>query len=535
MIFSILRTLLCTLSMYFSRDLFIKKGPISTLWLAGSVLRKLGRGSVMREDIVILCQSLLHPPVPLALRAVSTLMLGVTRIYERKVHFTLAEASEVASAMKEDKKRSHVNLNVTAARPEQINVPESFFDDNLMEEIDMHLLMSVEAARDETEIFEQFMPVVGMPGEFKRPVQRRSRSVTSFDAGLLEYDMVGIDLPEVEMPNVQSGAYFDLPDMDVSNVAEELVLEETPKRQRKKPVKRKIAVVIEEENILKDEDMRARLSDKYFCTTERPMRRYPLTNFPLNLQLPRVERLYPNKKRLTRPSSLPIYRLHPNFVSFYQAQCVVKVEALVPHPRGTYQSPSRSYSLNVQSGAYYDLPDMDVPISIEPELIARYASPALLDVEKGRKSVESRDSFLGRRISELSIPVSARRAPSILSLPEATLPEMTAPKDELPTARAGVSSGTRIFRDVLSEKFQGKGVRASIAFSHVIRDPLSGLTSRRDAAFGFFQLLVLKTMDAIDVKQDEPFAELFIMKGPAWNKDLLAATQHMSLFNEDEE
>lgn len=114
------------------------------------------------------------------------------------------------------------------------------------------------------------------------------------------------------------------------------------------------------------------------------------------------------------------------------------------------------------------------------------------------------------------------KRPSIMpfSFSESTLPEEMEMTAQVPSFRLNVSNATTIFKEILSEKFRK---RKSVEFENVVRDDSTGQISRRDASFGFFQMLVLKTLDAITVEQSDAYDTITIQKGPRWNTEMFSS------------
>lgn len=97
--------------MYFSSELFVKRGPLGNLWLvrfvcgslieradsvqAGTVFHKLSKKAILNSNIVSMCKSIQNPPVPLALPARALLFMGVCRIMDKKAHYLLVDAVDV--------------------------------------------------------------------------------------------------------------------------------------------------------------------------------------------------------------------------------------------------------------------------------------------------------------------------------------------------------------------------------------------------------------------------------------------------------
>ncbi|KAK8715884.1 hypothetical protein V6N13_043209 [Hibiscus sabdariffa] len=77
-------------------ELIVKKKPMryfAALWLLGTRQAKLDRRKANKLDIARLCEEILNPPVPMALRLSSILMGGVVILYERKVMFLHDDAN----------------------------------------------------------------------------------------------------------------------------------------------------------------------------------------------------------------------------------------------------------------------------------------------------------------------------------------------------------------------------------------------------------------------------------------------------------
>lgn len=71
--------------MFYSNVMFVKKGPLAKVWLAAHLAKRLNKAQISQADIEQSCQSVLDPAMPLALRLSGQLLLGIARIYARKV------------------------------------------------------------------------------------------------------------------------------------------------------------------------------------------------------------------------------------------------------------------------------------------------------------------------------------------------------------------------------------------------------------------------------------------------------------------
>ena len=82
--------------MFYSQIVLSKKGPLGKVWLAAHHDKKLSRPQIFAFDISDSVHNIVHPVVPLALRVSGHLLLGVVRIYSRKVHYLMEDAHEAS-------------------------------------------------------------------------------------------------------------------------------------------------------------------------------------------------------------------------------------------------------------------------------------------------------------------------------------------------------------------------------------------------------------------------------------------------------
>ncbi|KAF4130892.1 Conserved region of Rad21 / Rec8 like protein [Phytophthora infestans] len=86
--------------MFYSQIILAKKGPLGKIWLAAHWDKKLNKQQIFTADIHSSVQSILNPQVPLALRVSGHLLLGVVRIYSRKVKYLYTDCSEALVKIK---------------------------------------------------------------------------------------------------------------------------------------------------------------------------------------------------------------------------------------------------------------------------------------------------------------------------------------------------------------------------------------------------------------------------------------------------
>ncbi|KAL4303789.1 hypothetical protein GQ457_10G015460 [Hibiscus cannabinus] len=114
--------------MFYSQFILAKKGPLGTIWIAAHLERKLRKNQVADTDIGVSVDSILFPDVPIALRLSSHLLLGVVRIYSRKVNYLFDDCSEALLRVKQAFRSTAVDLppEESTAPYHSITLPETF-------------------------------------------------------------------------------------------------------------------------------------------------------------------------------------------------------------------------------------------------------------------------------------------------------------------------------------------------------------------------------------------------------------------------
>jgi cohesin complex subunit SCC1 len=87
--------------MFYSQIILAKKGPLGKIWLAAHWGdKKLNRPQIFATDIASSVESITNPVVPLALRVSGHLLLGIVRIYSRKVKYLMHDCTEALVKIK---------------------------------------------------------------------------------------------------------------------------------------------------------------------------------------------------------------------------------------------------------------------------------------------------------------------------------------------------------------------------------------------------------------------------------------------------
>ncbi|GMH04185.1 hypothetical protein Nepgr_006024 [Nepenthes gracilis] len=71
--------------MFYSHQLLARKVPLGQIWMAATMHAKMNRRKLDQINIIKICEEILNPSVPMALRLSGILMGGVAIVYERKV------------------------------------------------------------------------------------------------------------------------------------------------------------------------------------------------------------------------------------------------------------------------------------------------------------------------------------------------------------------------------------------------------------------------------------------------------------------
>jgi len=114
--------------MFFSQFVLAKKGPLGKVWLAAHWDRKLTKAEIYKTDIFESVETIMNPKVPMALRMSGHLLLGVVRIYSRKVKYLLSDCSDALVKIKMAFRPGIVDLPTESAVAPlaTITLPEKF-------------------------------------------------------------------------------------------------------------------------------------------------------------------------------------------------------------------------------------------------------------------------------------------------------------------------------------------------------------------------------------------------------------------------
>ncbi|CAK9266030.1 unnamed protein product [Sphagnum jensenii] len=150
--------------MFYSQLILAKKGPLGTIWIAAHLERKLRKNQVTETNISVSVDSILFPEAPIALRLSGHLLLGVVRIYSRKVNYLFHDCSEALTKIKQAFHSGVVDLPPEAATApfNAITLPENFDLDELEPLPDRESAMLLSNGYDMVDVVESTLDEPGL-------------------------------------------------------------------------------------------------------------------------------------------------------------------------------------------------------------------------------------------------------------------------------------------------------------------------------------------------------------------------------------
>nr|XP_043625779.1 sister chromatid cohesion 1 protein 1-like [Erigeron canadensis] len=121
--------------MFYSHQLLARKAPLGQIWRAATMHQKINRKNLNKLNIINICDEILNPKVPMALRLTGILMGGVCIVYERKVKLLYEDVTrllvELNEAWKVKPTRDPTVLpkGKTQAKYEAVTLPDDQISD----------------------------------------------------------------------------------------------------------------------------------------------------------------------------------------------------------------------------------------------------------------------------------------------------------------------------------------------------------------------------------------------------------------------
>uniref|UniRef100_A0A803QRM3 Rad21/Rec8-like protein N-terminal domain-containing protein n=2 Tax=Cannabis sativa TaxID=3483 RepID=A0A803QRM3_CANSA len=117
--------------MFYSHQLLARKAALGQIWMAATMHGKINRRKLHKIDIIKICDEILNPSVPMALRLSGILMGGVVIVYERKVKLLYDDVTRLlveinqAWKVKAVPDRTLLPKGKSQAKKETVTLPEN--------------------------------------------------------------------------------------------------------------------------------------------------------------------------------------------------------------------------------------------------------------------------------------------------------------------------------------------------------------------------------------------------------------------------
>jgi len=129
--------------MFYSQIILARKGPLGKIWLAAHFDKKLTKTQIFSTDITDSVESVLNPAAPLALRVSGHLMLGLVRIYSRKVKYLMNDCTEAMWKIKLAFRPGNVDLGADAHMASLASIDDARYFGNIQPDFDYPELADV--------------------------------------------------------------------------------------------------------------------------------------------------------------------------------------------------------------------------------------------------------------------------------------------------------------------------------------------------------------------------------------------------------
>ncbi|KAJ8424426.1 hypothetical protein Cgig2_010655 [Carnegiea gigantea] len=128
--------------MFYKHTFLAREGPLGTVWLAAHLQHKLKKSHYTSTHIPSTVERIMRPEVPIALRMSGHLLLGVVRIYSKKVDYLLHDYNSLWVSLRNAFRPVDVNLqeNASQAQFNAVTLPETY----QLDAFDIDLTMSLD-------------------------------------------------------------------------------------------------------------------------------------------------------------------------------------------------------------------------------------------------------------------------------------------------------------------------------------------------------------------------------------------------------
>ncbi|CAI0428306.1 unnamed protein product [Linum tenue] len=127
--------------MFYSQTFLARKGPLGTVWCAAHLQHRLKKSHYTSTDIIAVVERIMYPEVPIALRMSGHLLLGVARIYSKKVDYLFQDCNLMKVSLRNAFTITvDINLpeNAKTAKPDSVTLTRTFDLDSLKMDDDIY-------------------------------------------------------------------------------------------------------------------------------------------------------------------------------------------------------------------------------------------------------------------------------------------------------------------------------------------------------------------------------------------------------------
>jgi len=480
-------------------EIIAKKGPLSHVWLAAHWEKKLTKQQVNETNIVETVDEIKSQRVQLALRLSGNLLLGVVRIYYRKVDYLYLDCNDALGKLKKLVfSPGTVNIDESVANLRNVTMPETFaeFEVVLPGDISTQQIHDVEEGVFTMNIAKA--ADITLPSDEHERMRGEDRRVSLDRARQHEISLPSdMDImneeapPDLALPGAEEGpeippeeeAGFEYQDM-VAQGWEGLQTEvepqlEMPDLPQRAPVARGVRgprrrYVVDRSTELTNASIEKNINDP--SSLLRNLERAPHTRELLELAKTEKDS---GKGLFDTPA---FAGLAPELVSMMRITMKPAGEIELPQVSiETSELERRGSEGEVERGGGGG---GGSPLRIEPE----YAMPFPeeeegLPLEEGSLVSKADQS---EEVQQEAVPAGERKVI--------------------------ITKRTSAMHEFLSRKFTDVGAKANLSFNNLFQNK-----SRHAAAIAFFELLNIKSKNCIDIKQKEPYGDLQIKKTAGFN------------------
>lgn len=463
-------------------DLILKKGPLASAWIAGTATDKLGKKIVLATDITALANQIMEEErVNLVLRLSGMLLKGLVIVYSKKMQYMLTDCEEIINKIKLSFKPGQIDLIGKNSKDETVTITANLEDITLDPTVELS-----EWAK--TANPEEFFIVEHPQIEFQTPQATPMSSELADSA-------------------INSSTSSQIPDEDIGTPYTPTFT--TPKRYEERPIPEWDDVPVPmpqsdddipmpdyanqpESDIADDEESEANQPKEK--EKEKKKQQVVVDANPKPSQNRRVvERA---RRTLTEGAkTAPAAKSNSSLGDLFDECRQMILE------RAQEQNENQE-EFDDDDGFPMPLPDTDTDLEVE-----RFRDAQVPDAA-GDASMSSDDenSISGSDAPPLDLPRPPLDSP--FKPLQSPYPNMRFAVEQTPRRTAEESINTSTFRtlNTVREKLAGKD---EVSFAEIS----SGM-SRHAAAAAFYQLLVLKSTDTVQLRQEKPFAPIEVTPGP---------------------